>query len=253
MQLEFLGTGTSTGVPLIGCHCATCSSTDKRDKRLRASAILRVDGVNILIDCGPDFRYQMLRATDTRLDALIATHSHYDHVGGIDDLRPYCAEAGEFPVYAQDDVISDLKARVPYCFREHPYPGTPRFALHSIEAGKAFDVNGVEVLPLRVMHAKLPILGFKIGQLGYITDAKTLPETTIEALRGIDTLVINALRIEEHFSHVNLTEALAMIVRIAPRRAFLTHMSHDMPPQAIAERDLPGNVQFAYDRLIINI
>lgn len=253
MQLEFLGTGTSTGVPLIGCGCDVCRSSDPRDKRLRASAIVRTGDLNILIDCGPDFRTQMLRASDTQLDALIVTHSHYDHVGGIDDLRPYCAATGEFPVYCQDDVAADLRARVPYCFREHPYPGAPRFELIPIVAYRSFQVGDVTIEPLRVMHAKLPIIGFKIGKLGYITDAKTLPDATIDALRGIDTLVINALRLEEHFSHFNLEESLAMVAEIKPRRAFLTHMSHDMPRMATMEVRLPANVQFAYDRMIIEI
>ena len=246
MKLEFLGTGTSTGVPMIGCHCPTCSSADLRDLRLRASALVTADnGARLLIDCGPDFRRQMLRAGSPALDALLVTHSHYDHVGGIDDLRPYCAGGRHFPVYCKTDVAADLRERNPWSFARHLYPGVPTFAIHEIDPGSPFEVNGVTVTPLPVMHAALPILGFRIGQLGYVTDCKTMPESTVELLRGVDTLVLNALRPEPHMSHLSLGEAMELARAIGARRTFFTHMSHDMPPARCVE--LPEGFALAQD------
>lgn len=261
MELTFLGTGTSTGVPQLRCGCPTCTSTDKRDHRLRASALLEVAGKRILIDCGPDFHQQMLRhgerSRQDRLDALLVTHQHYDHVGGIDDLRPYCyqeemKESG-FPVYCQADVARDLRERLPYSFKADPYPGAPRFDLREIEAGKSFEVAGLEVLPVRVNHYLLDILGFRIGDLGYITDAKVVPDDTVEAMKGVDTLVINALRHKPHISHITLDEALELISRIKPRVAYLTHISHDMGRYAEVAPTLPENVFLAVDDLKIHI
>lgn len=258
MELTFLGTGTSTGVPQLRCGCEVCRSTDPRDSRLRTSALVETGGKRILIDCGPDFREQMLRhgvrSVDDRLDALLLTHQHYDHVGGIDDLRPYCygIEPG-FPIYCQGDVVRDLRARLPYCFSEHPYPGVPRIDLHEIKAGIPFQAAGVEVLPLGVNHYLLDILGFRIGALGYVTDAKKIPDATVEALKGVDTLVINALRHTEHISHLSLEEALEMVRRIGPRVAYLTHISHQLGLHAEVEPALPEGVRLAYDGLKIKI
>lgn len=258
MELTFLGTGTSTGVPQLRCGCEVCRSTDPRDSRLRTSALVETGGKRILIDCGPDFREQMLRhgvrSVDDRLDALLLTHQHYDHVGGIDDLRPYCygIEPG-FPIYCQGDVVRDLRARLPYCFSEHPYPGVPRIDLHEIKAGIPFQAAGVEVLPVGVNHYLLDILGFRIGALGYVTDAKKIPDATVEALKGVDTLVINALRHTEHISHLSLEEALEMVRRIGPRVAYLTHISHQLGLHAEVEPALPEGVRLAYDGLKIKI
>lgn len=252
MKLLFLGSGTSTGVPQIGCKCATCTSSDPHDRRLRASALLELDnGKNILIDCGPDFREQILRAGAPPLEALLITHSHYDHVGGIDDLRPYCKGERHFPTYCQADVARDLRERNPWSFAEHLYPGVPTFAIHEIVAGKTFEVAGQPIQPLKVMHAKLSILGYRIGKLAYITDCKTLPAETLEALYGLDVLVINALRYLPHLSHITLGEALEIIEKLKPRRAYLTHISHDMGPEATVE--LPDNVKIAFDGLQIII
>ena len=252
MQLRFLGTGTSTGVPSIGCNCATCRSTDPRDHRMRASALLSADDNNILIDAGPDFRQQILAADSPELDALLITHTHYDHVGGIDDLRPYCYPDG-FDIYAQHADIDDLRHKVPYCFAEHPYPGAPVLHPHVIQPMKPFSINGVEILPLPIKHYMLDILGYKIGNLAYITDAKVIPNDTINAISGIDTLVINALRHKEHISHINLTQALDIIAVVKPRIAYLTHISHDLGRYTDIAPTLPDNVKIAIDGTTITI
>ena len=252
LEIEFLGTGTSTGVPQLLCGCDVCRSQDAHDKRLRCSAIVRYCGKNILIDCGPDFRSQMLRASDKSLDALIITHIHYDHVGGIDDLRAYCA-GREFPVYAQADVIDGLRQRLPYCFAEHPYPGVPRLSFSEIKANVPFSIGDVEITPIPVMHYKLPILGFRIGPLAYITDAKTIDTEQLGTLKGIPLLVINSLRIEPHMSHYCLRETLDVIDQIKPQRALLTHMSHEMGLHAQVNRILPPGVELAHDTLTVSI
>ncbi len=261
MIVTFLGTGTSTGVPQLRCHCDTCSSNDPRDKRLRASVMLRAgEGAHaVIIDCGPDFRIQMLRHDSPELAAALLTHIHYDHVGGIDDLRPYCADkpGHRFPIYCREDVAAGLRHNFPYSFAENPYPGVPTFDLRYVEAFKTFDVELGEgrkpltFMPLPVIHAKLPIFGYLCGGFAYITDCSAMPDATKEMLRGIDTLVINALRPMPHMSHLSLDEALAIVADLAPRRAFLTHMSHDMPPEHIAARRLPPGVSFAHDGLEI--
>lgn len=251
MELEFLGTGTSTGIPQIKCHCKVCKSEDFKDKRLRTSAIVRYKNKNILIDCGPDFREQILRAKSDKIDALLLTHTHYDHVGGIDDLRPYSAIA-PFPIYCQSDVIRDLHARIPYCFRENPYPGVPSLKLQEIGSEK-FIFDDIEISPFKIMHYKLSILGFKINNLAYITDAKTIPQESIDMIKGIDTLVINSLRITEHISHLSLSQSLDIISKIQPRVAYLIHLSHDMGLHEEIEKSLPQNVHIAFDKLVINI
>lgn len=252
MEIEFLGTGTSTGIPQIGCACATCKSENLKDKRLRTSAIIRTEGKNILIDCGPDFRTQILRASSQQLDALLLTHSHYDHVGGIDDLRPYCA-IQPFPIYAQQNVISDIKARLPYCFSKHPYPGVPQLDMIPIDSSTPFCFANIKIFPLAIWHYKLLINGYRIGDIAYITDAKTIDDKVIESLTGIKVLVINALRITPHLSHLSLEESLSIIARIAPQEAYLIHMSHDMGKHDFMSLKLPANVHFAYDGLILHI
>ena len=256
MKLTFLGTGTSTGVPQINCDCHTCTSADTRDKRLRSSALLTLDDSRqILIDCGPDFRAQALEHPSTNLSAVLLTHTHYDHVGGIDDLRPFCYKhPGGLPLYARQDVIDDQRQRMPYSFASHLYPGVPTFNTIAIEPGKPFTVDGdIPVLPVEVLHYKLPILGFRFGPLAYVTDCKTMPPETMESLRGLDTLVLNALRHEEHISHLNLRQALDIIDQLKPRRAFLTHLSHDMGRHADTTPTLPPGVQIATDGLTISI
>lgn len=253
MRLRFLGTGTSTGVPQIGCTCPVCISTDIHDKRLRASAIVSAGDKNLLIDCGPDFRQQIINAGAPELEAALLTHSHYDHVGGIDDLRPYCyTEEDGFPLYCRHDVAEDIRNRVPYCFRQHLYPGVPTFNITEID-DKPFEVAGIMVTPLPVIHYKLPIVGFRIGKLAYITDAKTIPDATFELMHNTDTLVINALRRKDHISHMTLDEALAAIGRIKPRVTYLTHFADAIGKQADVEPTLPEGVHMAYDNLVIEI
>ncbi len=252
MTLTFLGTGTSTGVPEIACRCHTCTSTDPRDKRWRASALLHVDNKDILIDCGPDFRSQLLAFHNKHIDALIVTHTHYDHLGGVDDLRPFC-HPDAFNIYCRADVGRDLRARIPYCFAENPYPGVPRLELNDIKEYVPFKIGNTEIMPLAITHGRLPILGFRINRLAYITDAKTIPDETIRLIKGVDTLVINALRPKEHLSHMNLDQALDVIKSVNPRMAYLIHMSHHMGRHAEVEPTLPPNVRLAYDGLTVEI
>ena len=252
MKLKFLGTGTSTGVPVIGCQCDVCRSADPHDKRLRASALLTLDnGRKLLIDCGPDFRQQILREGSPELEALLITHSHYDHVGGIDDLRPYCHGTRNFPTYCKADVARDLRERNPWSFAEKLYPGVPTFEIHEVDPDKPFEIAGAEIVPLPVMHAKLPILGYRFGPLAYITDCKTMPEATFKRLEGVDTLVLNALRPEAHQSHLTLDEALEIAGRIGARRTYFTHMCHRIGLHA--QRQLPEGIELAYDGLEIEV
>lgn len=251
--ITILGSGTSTGVPQIGCGCEVCTSADPRDKRLRASALVTTPrGNRFLIDCGPDFRQQILLQGAPHLDGLLITHSHYDHVGGIDDLRPYCHPVS-FPVWCEPNVARDLRNRVPYCFAKHLYPGVPTFNIHELTTLDPFEINGDVIVPLRVMHARLPIIGFRFGPLAYVTDCKEMPAETVEALRGVDTLVINALRIQEHMSHMNLRQALDIIKQTGPRRALLTHLSHDMGRHADVSATLPQGVEIAYDGQTVEV
>jgi len=247
VEVTVLGSGTSKGVPEAHCSCSTCTSTDPRDKRLRASVLVKAGGINILVDPGPDFRQQALRADIKFIDAVLLTHSHYDHVGGIDDLRPYCL-SDSLPIYCSEDVYNDLHRRLDYAFRSHLYPGVPKLELRKI-SDQPFKFDGVWIQPINVMHAKLPIFGFRVGDFAYITDAKEIDPEELDKLDGVDTMIVNALRPHPHFSHFNIEEALGFISKVAPKQAYLTHMSHDMPPQALVEPKLPQNVKLAYDTL----
>ncbi|MBQ8674571.1 MAG: MBL fold metallo-hydrolase [Bacteroides sp.] len=253
MELRILGSGTSTGVPEIGCNCPVCTSDDPRDNRRRASALIHADdGSTILIDCGPDFREQMLQAKwFGKIDGVLISHIHYDHVGGLDDLRPFC-RWGEVSVYAEEYTAEHLRTYMPYCFAEHKYPGVPKIALQEIKAGTPFFINHTEVLPLRVMHGKLPILGYRIGRrMAYITDMLTMPEESYAQLEGLDILVMNALRVEPHMSHQSIAEALRAAGRIGAKETYFIHMSHHAGLHAEIEAKLPPHVHFAYDGLML--
>lgn len=251
MRLTFLGTGTSTGVPEVGCGCDVCLSSDPRDKRLRCSSVLETDrGSTILIDCSPDFRQQMLRHPIDRIDGVLVTHEHYDHVGGIDDLRPFCKSA-PIDIYAEEYVCQRLKERLPYCFGEMRYPGVPAIRLQHLSLD-AFTVNGEEVVPIRLIHGRLPILGYRVGRMAYLTDLSLLPEEEYEKLRDIDVLIIAALRRQSHIAHQTLTAALEKARRIAPQVAtYLIHFSHTLGKHEDVSRELPPNVYLSYDGLEI--
>lgn len=253
MRLTFLGTGTSVGVPTIGCRCKVCMSKDPRDRRMRCSAMVETESTRILIDCGPDFREQMLHQPFRKIDAILITHSHYDHVGGMDDIRPFCL-FGDINVFADPISEKSLRTAMPYCFKEHLYPGVPKINLTSIKPHEELHVNELTVLPFQVMHDKLPILGYKIGRLAYITDMKTIPEGEIDLLQDIDVLVANALRFTNaHHSHMLVDEAVAFARKTSARRVFFTHACHDIGLFDEANAKLPEGMRIAYDGETIEI
>lgn len=258
MKITILGSGTSTGVPEIGCKCPVCTSSDPRDNRLRCSGLIETDGVRILIDCGPDFREQMIRLNDFKpLDGVLITHEHYDHVGGLDDLRPFC-RFRDVPVYAERYTAERLCQRIPYCFAEQLYPGVPRIMLEEIVPDVPFVIsnlegNKVEVIPVRVIHGKLPILGYRIGKMAWITDMLTMPDSEYELLQGLDVLVMNALRLQPHYTHQNMQQALENVKRIGAKETYFIHMSHQIGLHAEAEKLLPPHIHFAYDGLTITL
>ncbi|MEM8586007.1 MAG: MBL fold metallo-hydrolase [Bacteroidota bacterium] len=248
VKLRLLGTGTSQGVPVIGCDCETCRSTDPRDKRLRVAAHFRSRNTSVVVDAGPDFRQQMLTNEIKWLDALLVTHEHNDHIAGLDDLRTFCfRQRAEIPVFALPRVVTQIKERFAYAFSKKPYPGVPRLSLHTIKPGESFRIGELEFLPIPIMHGKLDIVGFRCGSYAYLTDVKTLPESAYPILKDLDTLVISALQPGTHHSHLNLEEALEEIDRIQPKEAYLTHLSHLFPPAAELESQLPSGVYLGVD------
>ena len=253
-RITFLGTGTSFGVPQVGCHCRVCSSSDPRDRRLRCSALVQQDGCNILVDCSPDFREQMLRCGfDGSLDAVLITHEHYDHVGGIDDLRPF-SYVHDLPLYADPYSCRHLRERLPYCLVENKYPGVPQLQLNEIVGGGSVDVGGVRITAIPVMHGKLPILGYRIGDVGYVTDMTTMPDEGRALLKGIRLLVVNGLRHEPHPTHQTVEQAVAFSRSLSPNLpTYIIHVSHHVGLHSVEDALLPAGIHLAYDGLVIDV
>lgn len=251
MKITLLGTGTSQGVPVIGCTCPVCQSADTRDQRLRTSAFVEVGDTKILIDTGPDLRTQLLRANISKVDGILLTHEHKDHLAGLDDIRPvYFLRNSPMEVYGLHRVLSVVRKDFDYAFKSNPYPGAPAFVLHTVR-DDVFTVKDVEVTPIHVRHLTLPILGYRIQNMAYITDASFIAETELNKLQNLDVLVVNALRLREHYSHFNLDQALHLIDVLKPKRAFLTHISHEMGKYAEAAERIPDNVLLGYDGLTV--
>ena len=252
MKIKFLGTGCSIGVPEIGCVCPVCKSNDIRDRRKRASVLISIKGKRLLIDCGPDFKEQIIGEPFAKLDGLLLTHEHYDHVGGIDDLRAFGA-FGDVELYANELTAESLQNRIPYCFAKNKYPGVPSLHLNVLEDDNPFFVENIEITPVRVMHYMLPIFGYRIDNFAYLTDVLTVPEEEYGKLKNLDVLVVSALRHQPHISHQTLAQALKMIRRIAPKQAYIIHMSHRLGLHAEEDAKLPQGVNLAYDGLEITI
>lgn len=249
MKVTLLGTGTSQGVPVVGCSCPVCKSDDSRDNRLRTAAFVETDDANILIDAGPDLRMQLLRNNITKVDAILVTHEHKDHLAGLDDIRPvFFMMKKPMEVFGLQRVMNVVRKDYDYAFKSNPYPGAPAFNIHHVRDDN-FTINGIEVQPIHVRHLTLPILGYRIGKFAYITDASFIAATEMNKLKDLDVLVINALRIREHYSHFNLEQALNVIEKLAPKHAYLTHVSHEIGLYSEMAEKLPANVTLGHDSL----
>jgi phosphoribosyl 1,2-cyclic phosphate phosphodiesterase len=249
VKITFLGTGTSQGVPVIACNCTTCKSEDHHDKRLRTSLLLESEGTFLLFDAGPDFRQQMLRENVCKLDAILITHEHKDHIAGLDDVRAFNYKSQDaIDIYSEERVLKALKKEYSYVFAEFQYPGIPKMRLNTVD-DQGFIIKGMHIIPVRVFHYRLPLYGFRIGDFAYITDANYIPEESKEKLYGVKYLVINALRKEKHISHFSLREAVDFIREISPKKAFITHISHQMGCHLDVSKDLPQEITLAYDGL----
>jgi phosphoribosyl 1,2-cyclic phosphate phosphodiesterase len=253
LKITFLGTGTSQGVPVIGCSCEVCHSVDYRDNRLRVSVHIETEGKSIIIDSGPDFRQQVLRERIKKLDALVFTHEHKDHTAGLDDIRAFnFTQKKDIPLYAEARVLEQLKREFAYIFADYKYPGIPQVQLCPITE-EPFEVEGIPFTPIRVKHYKLPVLGFRVGDFTYITDANYISEAEKEKVRGSKVVVLNALRKESHISHFSLQEAVNLLEDLQPEKAYLTHISHLLGPHREVELELPDFIRLAYDGLQIEI
>jgi phosphoribosyl 1,2-cyclic phosphate phosphodiesterase len=253
LKITFLGTGTSQGVPVIGCGCRVCKSDDERDKRLRSSVLVEQRDQLIVIDTGPDFRQQMLRTGLRRLNAVLYTHEHRDHISGLDDIRAFnYLQKSPMDLYGEERVMRALNSGFPYVFAEKKYPGIPQVRMHHIR-NEAFHIGDMEVIPVRMMHYRLPVFGFRLGDFAYLTDGNYIPEAEKEKLYGVKYLVINALRRETHISHFTLSEAVRLIEELSPRMGYLTHISHQMGTYVDMERELPPGIRPAYDGLVLEV
>jgi phosphoribosyl 1,2-cyclic phosphate phosphodiesterase len=253
MKITFLGTGTSQGIPLIGCRCAVCSSDDPHDSRLRSSVMVETGGKRLVIDTGPDFRQQMLRGKVRSLDAVLMTHEHKDHLAGLDEVRAFnFLQEKSMPVYATTRVQQAIRREFAYIFDTPGYPGIPKIDLHTISCDP-FEAEGISVVPVEVMHHQLPVLGFRFGNFTYITDANYISPAEKQKLAGTEILVLNALRREKHISHFTLAEALALIEELKPAKAYLTHISHQLGLHEDVEKELPPHVRLAYDGLSLDM
>ena len=253
LKITFLGTGTSQGIPIIGSTHPVCLSANPKDKRLRVSIMVEWDDKTFVVDCGPDFRQQMLLANPAKIDALLFTHEHADHTAGLDDIRPFCFKQGELPIYAHQRVIEQLKIRFDYVFAtENRYPGAPTVSVNEI-TNETFTIEEKSIVPINALHYKLQVFGFRFDNFAYLTDVKTITQTELDKLKNLDVLVINALRIKEHISHLNLEQALEIIAMLKPKRAYLTHISHLLGFHDEIQQNLPENVFLAYDQLKITI
>lgn len=253
MKITFLGTGTSQGVPVIACPCEVCHSKNPKDSRLRASLLIEINGVNIVIDSGPDFRQQMLNANVKKLDAILFTHEHRDHIAGLDDVRAYnYIQQQPMDVYAEERVQHAIMQEFAYIFAEHKYPGIPQVNMHQISK-HSFEVQGIPIVPIRVMHMRLPVLGFRIGDITYITDANFISDEEKRKIRGSKVIIITGLRKEKHISHFSLSEAVELLEKFKPEMGYITHISHQMGFHEEVQAELPPNIALAYDNLAFEI
>lgn len=253
MRITFLGTGTSQGVPIIGSDHPVCLSENPKDKRLRVSALVEWDNYSFVIDCGPDFRQQMIRAEVKKIDGLLITHEHNDHVIGLDDVRPFYFRQGNIALYCHERVLEELKKRFAYVFEvENKYPGAPTLDIHIVN-DQSFKLRHKKVTPINVYHPKLQVYGYRFGDFAYVTDAKIIPDEELEKLKGVKVLVLNALRKEEHYSHLNLSQALSIVEKLKVDKAYFTHISHHMGFHEEVQKELPPNVFLAYDGLQIEV
>jgi phosphoribosyl 1,2-cyclic phosphate phosphodiesterase len=253
MKITFLGTGTSQGVPLIGCQCVVCKSADARDKRTRTSILVESDDKTLVVDVGPDFRQQFLRENILKLDAVLLTHEHKDHLAGLDEVRAFnYLQKKAMPVYATERVQHAIRREYAYIFEEPSYPGIPKIDMHTIGLEK-FDAEGIPVVPIEVMHHQLPVLGFRFGNFTYITDANYISPKEKQKIKGSEVLVLNALRREEHISHYTLAQALELVEELKPKMAYFTHISHQLGLHEEVEKELPANVRIAFDGLVVGV
>ncbi|WP_282161734.1 MBL fold metallo-hydrolase [Ulvibacterium marinum] len=254
MRITFLGTGTSQGIPVIGSNHPVCLSEDHKDKRLRVSVLLSWSDYSFVIDCGPDFRQQMLTHEVSKLDGILFTHEHADHTAGIDDIRPFFFRQGDIPIYAHERVITSLKQRFDYIFADaNRYPGAPAVEVNLVEKDKPFKIGDTMVMPIEAQHNRLPVLGYRINDFTYLTDVKTIADEELEKIKGSQVLVVNALREEPHHSHFNLREAISFSEKVGAPKTYFTHISHLLGFHKDVEKKLPKGVLLAYDNLVINL